>query len=391
MAPPVPTIRPGALATSGAGALNPDQLVIDMLGEVFEYDPSSSPLLTVVTKPMRGQVKAATNTTIKHLEDQPLPEWDTITQSRIAGDLTVTVTNINYYRVGDILKHVTSGETVRVTAINTGSSTLTITRSWGATAAASWANGDYLLNLSAAEAEGDLSPEAKSTVTVTRTNFCQIVKTPVHITKTAQNVKNYGGNERLRQRRKAGAKHARIWEQIILHGEKNEDTSGATAIRTTGGIDEHITSNVLAAGGVLTEPEFLDLVGDTNRYSVSGGMKRKGLLVSRELGATMDMWGNNKLVTNVSAEATYGFSVSTYVSRFGTLDVITHPLLEYGYAGYGYIVDWDGVIFRPYRETQLETNIQQNGEDAWKDQYITEAGASFALESAFAKISGVTF
>lgn len=391
MALPTPTIRTGALSIGAAGALNPDHQIIDMLDDIFEYDSASSPLLTVVTKPMRGQVKRARNPTVKHMEDQPVPEWDTITQSRVAGDTTVTVTNVAYFQVGQILKHVVSGETVLVTGVNTGTSTLTIQRSWGATAAASWTNGDYLLILGGAEPEGDLSPEAKQTITVTKTNYQQIVKTPVHITKTADNTATYGGNERIRQRRKAGAKHARIWEQIILHGEKNEDTSGSQARRTCGGIDEHITSNVLAAGGVLTEPEFLDLVGDTMRYVVGGSRKRKGLLLSRELGATMDMWGNNKLVVNPKAEATYGFGISTYVSRFGTLDCIDHPLLEYGYAGYGYIIDWDGVIFRPGRPTQLETNIQARGEDTWKDQYITEASASYAQELAFAKISGVTF
>lgn len=389
MALAVPTIRTGALATAGLLAINADQLPVDMYEDVFEYDASGSPLLTVVTK--RLQTKRAKNPTVKHLEDQPVPEWDTITQTRIAGDTTVTVTNIAYHAIGDLIKHVVSGETARITGINTGTSTLTITRSWGATAAAGWTNGDYILNMGAAESEGDTSPEAKATVTVTKTNFCQIMKTTVELSKTAENTANYGGSERTRQRRKAGARHARLWEQAWLHGEKNEDTSGAKPIRSMGGIDEHITSLVLAAGGVLTEPEFLDLLGDAMRHKVGAGPKRKGLLVSRELGATMDMWGNNKLQTNVGAQKTYGFSVSTYVSRFGTLDVIDHPLLEFGYAGYGYIIDWDGLIYRPARRTTLNPNIQAAGEDVWKDEYLTEASGSFAQEMAFGKITGVTF
>ena len=60
---------------------------------------------------------------------------------------------------------------------------------------------DNLLIMGGSEMEGDLSPSAKATITVTKSNFVQIMKTPVHVTKTAENAENYGGNERLRQRR----------------------------------------------------------------------------------------------------------------------------------------------------------------------------------------------
>lgn len=384
-----PTIRTGSLATAGSYAINPDQLQIDMMERVFQYDPPESPTLTVVTK--RAQVMRARATTVKHLEDDVIPDYDQANGAITSGTALV-VDNPTFHRVGDLLKVVSTGETIRVTAINVGTSTLTISRSWGATATANIADNAYLLRLGAAEAEGDLSPVAKSTVTVTKTNFTQILRTPVHLTKTLDNIALYGGPERTRQRAKAGAEHARRWEQILLHGEKNEDTtSGDTPIRSAGGIDEHISTNVLATSGVLTESQLIDFVGDCMRYSVRGGKRRKGLLASRELISTISSWGNHKLVTNSGASQTYGIEVSTYVSPHGTLDIIPHPLLEVGYAGYGYIVDWDGVWYRPARRTFLDTNIQQPGEDAFKDEYFTEGSFSFALEKAFGKITGVTF
>ena len=388
--PPAATIRTGVIATGGANALNTDQLVVDMMEQVFQYDPPGSPLLTVVTK--RMQTKRAKQTTVKHLEDQPVPEWDKANGTVNAAATALVVDHPTYHRVGDLLKVVSTGETIRVVGVNPATSTLTISRSWGAVAAAQITDNDDLLNMGAAEMEGDDPSEAKSTLTVTKTNFAQIVKEAVELSKTAQVADSYLGDQRMYDRRKAGAKHAREWEQIFLHGEKNEDTStGSRPIRSCGGLDEHIVTNVLDANGTLTEPEFIDWIGDCMRHSVSGGRKRKGLLMSRELASTISMWGNNKLVTNSQASATYGFDVATYISPHGTLDCALHPLLEVGYAGTGYIVDWAGVWYRPYRRTELHTNIETPGADRHKDEYVTEASASFALEECFGKVHSVEF
>jgi hypothetical protein len=383
-----PTIRTGALGSAGTFALNPDQLVVEMDDDVFQYDPPNSPMLTIATS--RLTTKMAHNPKVQHLEDDVVTEWDTLAASATSGATTITVAFPQIHRPGDILRVVSTGETLRILAVNEGTAVLDVARSWGATAASAIGNGAAILNMGAGEMEGDLSPQAKQTITVTKFNFQQIMKEAVHITRTAQNTKNYGGDERNRQRRKAGAKHARDWEQVLFHGEKNEDLTGAYPVRTAGGLDEHITTNVLAAGGVLTETEFNNFIGDCMRYSVRPGRTTKLLFASRPLMGAISAWAAAKLQTNSQASAKYGIRVTHLITPYGELDIVNHPLLEVGYAGTGYIVDPDGVRWRPSRRTQLETNIQANGEDAWKDQYITEATFQFALEKSFGKITGVT-
>lgn len=384
-----PTIRTGALGTQGTMGINQDQRVVDMMDRVFQYDPPGSPMMNIVTK--KAQVKKASSTEVKHLEDDIITEWDVTTQSRVAGDGTVTVGYPDIYRVGSIVKVVETGETMRVTNVNVGTSTLTVARSWGATAAGSISNGARLLHMGAAEMEGDLAPAAKATVTVTKSNYTQIFKNAVHITKTADTEATYGGNERMRQRNKAGARHAQDIEQVLLHGEKNLDTgTGTYPIRSAGGLDEHISTNVLAANGPLLESEFHEFVGECFRYTVRPGRSRKLLLCSRAMLGTIAGWSLSKLTTNVGLSQKYGVSISTYLSPYGTLDIINHPLLEQGYAGSFYILDPDGIWYRPYRPTRLETNIQEQGEDAWKDQYLTECSFTFAQEKCFGKGYGVT-
>lgn len=388
----MPTIRNGALATGGAtAAVNADQLIIDMMGQVYEYDPESSPLLTVVHK--KANVRKAEATTVKHLEDEPVPEWDKINAGAGYGTgvTAFVVDNPSYFRAGHLVRVMRTDEVVRVTGVDTGISTIYVTRAWAGTATALVDNDDLLI-LGAAEMEGDLSPTAKQTVTTTKTNYTQIVKTPSEVTRTMEQVGNYGGNERDRQRRKAGAKHARDWEQILIWGRKKEDTSNfANPVRSAGGLDEHISTNVLTASGPLTEATFTDFIGDCMRYSVMPGKKRKTLIMSREVSASISQWASGKIQTNSQAKATYGIDVSTLITPFGTVDLVLHPLLEVGSTGVAFLIDTDGIWRRPLMDTKLHTNIQANGQDTFKDEYMTEQSFSFALEKSFGKIEGVTF
>jgi hypothetical protein len=383
-----PTIRSGQLATTDVLS---NQLVIDMQEELFQYDPPGSPGMTILTK--RAQVVPAQSTKVEWLEDEPVPYWFQSQASSTASGATSLVITASADAIlpGALLKVVSTNEVLRVTAVNSSTNTLTVTRGYIGTAATIPAS-SWIINLSVAEMEGDVSPTALATVKVAKYNYTSIVKTPVHLSNTNLAVKHYTGDERALQRRKAAEAHSRRWEEIMLHGRAKLDTSTASkAIRFSGGLDETIATNVLAAGGTLTESSFNDFVGDCFRYSVKAGRSSKLLFASREVIATINSWGLNKLQLNTPASTTYGMSVSTYVSGFGDLQVISHPLLENGYAGTAYIIDPDGITYRPLRRTQLHTDIQNPSEDGVKDEIRTEASFQFALEKSHGKITGVTF
>jgi hypothetical protein len=216
----------------------------------------------------------------------------------------------------------------------------------------------------------------------------------VHITATNKAVAHYHGNELDYQTKKAGEEHARVWEEISLHGHAANDVStAATPIRTAGGLDDIIDTNVLSvSGGVLTEPEFRDFVADCFRYRVNGAAGgSKLLLASRALKLTIDSWGENKLQLNAAAKQTYGMDVLTYIGSTGTLNVVFHPLLESGYEDRSYLIDPDGCMFRPLRSTKLRMDIEEDGEDGTKHEYITEATFQYAQEKCFGMIDGVTY
>lgn len=382
----MPTLITGQSATNDVLAA---ELVIDMDTRVFAYDPPNNPYTRIFTKRLKS--RPAKQTTVRWMEDEPRPYWDTFAEAVDNSETAIDVTNGAYWQIGDLLKVPSSDEVMRVTG-KVSTNTLQVVRGYMGSATAA-SSGESILNLRTAQMEGDVSPEAIATLKVEKTNYTQIWKTPVHITNTNDAVAHYHGSEFDYQLRKAGEEHGRAMEEAALHGRKKEDTaSAANPIRAAGGIDEHITTNVLSAGGTLTESEFRDWLGDCFRYRVSaGGRGAKLLLAGQPLINTINSWGLNKLQLNSTASQTYGMDISTYEAGFGRVEVIYHPLLEQGYNGTGYLIDPDGTMFRPLRATKLHMNIQDPGEDGRKHEYRTEATFQFALEKAFGLVEGVTF
>lgn len=384
-----PTIMTGLEATKGpTNPINPTQIVPDILKQVFEIDPNANPALTLLTN--RAPKSTVTQPQIQWFEDEPLPSWDTTTGTVTNSATTVPVTNGTYWRGADLLLVPRTGETVRVVSVS--SNNLTVTRAWAGSGTA-MNSGEQLLRVGAAEMEGDVSPAAKSTVTVTKSNYTQIIRTPVHVSGTLDATTLYTGNERTRQRRKAAAEHARRWEETFFHGRKKEDVTNFTnPLRSCGGVDEYISTNALSAGGTMTESEFTDFLGDSMRFSVNQGNTNKVLFASREVLQTIESWGKSKLQMRPT-DTTYGIHVQTYLSTLGKVDLVNHPLLETGYAGYAYLLDMAGIGIHALtgRDMRLKTNIQAPDSDAFKDEYLAEMTFSFGLEKAHAKISGVTF
>jgi hypothetical protein len=384
--PPAQTLISGQQRTNAE--LQVSQ-VIDISNKVFQFDPAGSPMMRVITE--RSQTQPSKNTTIRWMEDAPVPTWFRA-NATINSSATALVTSADSSAIvpGDLLKVMSSGEVVRVTANNTSTNTLTIVRGFGGTAASISANA-WLLNLRGGQPEGDSSVDARATVKVEKTNYTEIWKTSVELSRTITEVDHYGFTPRDYERKKAGELHALSIERSFLFGRKKEDLTGARPIRAAGGFDEYVTTNRFAVGGTLNEADFLDWVMDCFRYSVSPSRSRKLLICSREVQATIAGWGLNKLTINDKARSVYGMEVTDYVTPAGTLSLIPHRLLENGAAGSAYLIDPDGVFWRPLHTTELRTNIQAPDLDGYKDEFLTEGSFQYVMDEAHGVLTGVTY
>lgn len=131
-------------ATYAAGADLPEiaEDVSDIIGIV---SPFETPLLDHL-----GDAKGAARSTVHEwLEDSLLPNTDAINQTTFSPSPTtatsITVNNGARFQVGDQVKPGTTAEVMLVTAVATN--TLTVTRGYGGTTAATLTNGMAMLIL----------------------------------------------------------------------------------------------------------------------------------------------------------------------------------------------------------------------------------------------------
>jgi len=374
----------------GTNTIAEHRLRIDMSEKIAELEPNASPLITLTKKMKRRRV--VTNPEFNWMEQDPGNRWDAINNSAgYNNSATVwAVDNAGYFRVGDIVQVPRTTEVVLVTAVDNTGNTITVNRGWGGSTTARLEDDEPLVILGNANEEGAKLREIKTTEPVKKTNYTQILRTPVGVTNTLAATSTYGPKAMAYYRHLDGINHAIDMERTMWLGKKGKDIHNGKPRRTTGGILEFLTENVLdvsAITGGLTEQAFTEWLEDVFRY----GSSEKILFACGRLCTIIDLWAQNKLKT-VPGERTYGVKVKEYVSSHGTLYIVKHKLFEGPvYGGMGVILDMNNVAYCPLkgRDTKLLTARQDPDEDAVKDEYITEFGVEVRLPKTHAIIKGV--
>lgn len=367
--------------------------VIDMRDEIAELEPDEAPLTVILMKMAKEN---ASNSKFEWLENRPKATWTRINNGAgyASGATSIVVDDASIFVAGDNAKVVRTGEILRVTAVNTGTNTLTVTRAFGETSAAAINDDDWVLSMGNASAQGASAPTPNHTQATQVYNFTEIVRTAVKVSKTMAATKIYGGvSERVRQQRLKGVEHRKAIEHKLLFGERKEDTSGSEPIRTTRGILKFATSNVkdVSSTGILTEYEFDKWTEDLFRY----GSNRRTLISSARLLTVINQWAKGKMDFQQDKD-TYGVAVYKYKTPHGMLNIVKHKMLENGYSGYGFALDMGQLKYRPLvgngvdRDTRLYVNIQNAQDDYFLDEYLTEFGMEFHLPENHGTVIGVT-
>lgn len=369
-----------------------NQRVIDMADKIYLLEPNAAPLYVLVSKLNK---RVAISTTVEWLEDELNPSWSTLRAYASAADTGLSASH-NYFNVYDLVKVPSTGEVVLVTALCASLTGITVTRAVGdTTSATSAASAADIVIIGSAFAEGSSGTDLKvlTTQTARKFNYLQIFRKAVEITKTLANSELYGGDDRSYQRKKKGIELMRDLERSFLFGEKTEDT--ASPRRTTGGIDEFISTNSTNANGTLTETEFEGFLRTLFRY----GSNSRYLFSAPIVLSVISMWAQGKLQM-FPKDKTYGIAINQYISPHGTINLVKELMLENAggvsstsnYGGYAFAVELEEVVYRylQNRDVQFETDIQSPGDDFYMDQYICEIGLEFHQERKMGVLTGVT-
>jgi len=239
-------------ATFTAGTDIPELMedVSDIIGIVSPYE-------TALLDHLGDSKRAATSTIHEWIEDELLPNTDTVNQASFSPNPTdataVTVANGGRFRAGDQVRPAGLREVMLVTAVI--SNTITVVRRYGGTPGGALTNGMKLLILGNAALEGDDRPATRFTNRSRRRNYTQIFTASVEVSGSMQASRALGVHDEVDfQKQERIRELLRDLENCVVNGvapAANQQGS-ASVRRTMNGIIPTLASNqfVPGAGGV---------------------------------------------------------------------------------------------------------------------------------------------
>ncbi len=177
-------------ATYSAGATLPE-IADDVSDLVSILSQHETPLLATI-----GEAKRVARSTVHEwLEDTTISNIVTVVST--SSSTSLTIDDVSRVRVGDQLVVSDAAERILVTAINTGTSTLTVSRQYGSSDTSTIAGGTELINLGNAGLEGGDAIDARFTNRVRKTNYTQIFSATCEVSGSELAVKQLGVKDEL--------------------------------------------------------------------------------------------------------------------------------------------------------------------------------------------------
>lgn len=383
----MPTYLSGIVNTQKVGEGNRKYDVSDQL---WEIDPEYGILAFLARKIKK---KATTDPEFRHFERENPSRYSTTSASvnNSATTIPLAAGTGTRFRTDDIVLNIRTGEQMRVTAVSGDS--LTVVRAYGVTAAAAMNSGDTLVMLGCASPEAAKAREAVSLIPEKKYGYTQIFREPYGVTGTEESTETFSGGTDLPALRRYHLQiHLNDIERAFLFSEPKEDLTGSTPIRTTGSLRSSIVTNV-DSQATLTEPIFEAHLAKVFSKSTS----KKFGLYSPLIASAINSWAKDGLQM-FPKDKTYGIEIVNYTSIHGQIAFAVERLLAENttWAGYGFTIDLEHVVYRylagngKSRDTAPRKIIPSDGEDAVREEFLSEVGLQVIAENRSGIIKGVT-
>lgn len=389
----MPTILTGARDLSTILA---DTIPVAMGKRLWHLDEVRWPTMSAL---MQIRREPTDNVTFKHLEDEKIPDWVTVTAADGGTTSVPDITVSDYTRllIDDILYNPRTGRRVSVdTAPTTATSCTTI-----GTIVTANAVGDKLLIIGVARETGADARTAISTKKVLKTFYTQWFRHTSAVTWDEADVKQYAvAKDRLYQIDQVTRRHKEEISYSFFFGVSDNDIAGTTyAQRTSGGMDEWITSNVWTVpDGHMSRPGLFDFAGELLQYNKDASQLM--MACSFRTINIISGWGLDVLQTSLEDNGkVFGIQFPGIQLGGKKLMFVHEPVMdeEPNLQGTAYIYDIGKCLYRPFvgnenRDTKLYPNIKtDNNPHIYTDEIATHCGFEFFLEPAFGKITGIEY
>lgn len=262
-------------------------------------------------------------------------------------------------------------------------------------------------------AEGAAMPDAIAYDPVKVYNFTQIFRTPLEMTRTAMRTRLRTGDQYKEAKRECLELHSIEMEKAFLFGVPSErvGTNGKPE-RTTLGLIPAIRGgyNGATTGGLVTNfTADTDFSGDTWLDSGEEWLDtrleqifRRGSNDKLAFCGSGALLGINRLIKNggnfdyTSTTVDYGIKVVKWVTPFGVLNLMTHPLFsdEVTLRNSMVIFEPKDLKFRFIDDTMYkeDPNLKKGGwtsRDGIKEEFLTEGGLEFHHPDGCGYFTGV--
>lgn len=320
-------------------------------------------------------------------------------------DILNGISGIGSIVAGDILVRESiiampgSGEQVLVTSVNVATNEMTVTRGFGGTAIVLWTAGDRLTKIGTAFAEGTGAPEANTRNPSQINNFCQIFKSTIDITETSRKTNYRTGDLEKNEKKRKMFDHSRDMEMAFWFGRKSITTGpNNKPRRTTGGLLNFITTNnkLYDAGpNPLTEDDFIDDISQMFNFDGQGAGDQRLAFCGNEALTTLNILARTSPSTRINFDGfvkAYGMKMMQWTIPQGTIYLKTHPLFNIvpGYSAMMAAINPAGMRYRALRDTQYKPNVQDNDEDTFKGEWISECGLEVNHEKTMTVLGGLS-
>ena len=377
-------------ATYTAGATLPE-IAEDVSDLVAINSPHETALLDALGDPARP----ARSTVHEWLEDALLPNTDAIndaTYTNATTDTQFVVDNADRFRVGDQIRIDTLTEVMLVTAVNTGTNTLTVVRGYGGSTAQPLFDDAPLTIIGNAALEGDDAAAARFTARSRKTNYTQIFSSTVEVSGTELAVRQLGVRDELDYQKVQRTRELlRDLENSVINGRApaaNPEGS-ASVRRTMRGIRSFITSNVFVPSvddfpvdTTLTEEQLNFALREI--WKSSNGHVDLILVGGPEKRAINQFIAAERRFTAISD--TYRDKVAVYESDFGVCRVV---LSRWVPAGHVFLLDSSRIEVMPLAGRSFHYKPLASTGDRDGGQVLGEYTIELRNENAHGVISGL--
>jgi hypothetical protein len=252
---------------------------------------------------------------------------------------------------------------------------------------------DVIMAIGNINPEGGSTPPPLAKDPTKFSNYTQIFRTSLAMTRTAKKTRLRTGNQYQKAKKEALEMHSIDMELAFLHGVATENIGANGKVeRTTGGLLPWIKANAATnISDFVTADSGFDVAYTGTSWATSGEswmnemlerIFRYGSGEKLALCGSGALLGINKLalaggtVQLQPGAKTYGMDVRTWITPFGTLHLKTAPLFSFEATTRNSMVIFEpkNLIYRPLDDTNFLPNRQENGTDGTLDEYLTECG-----------------